>query len=108
MSALKKNNKINVDNMCCVCSIHAFENKIQQQAQTHGTGDEHCDLQQFHTAKTSQIITAALVRGTAFNLTLNGGKKTGLDFFIGNQLIYYRCIAEQNYEHREKTKKGPC
>lgn len=60
--------------MCCICSIHAFENKIQHQAQSHGTDDEHCDLQQCDTAKTSQIITAALVRGTAFNLTLNGKK----------------------------------
>lgn len=60
--------------MCCICSIHAFENKIQHQAQSHGTDDEHCDLQQCDTAKTSQIIAAALVRGTAFNLTLNGEK----------------------------------
>lgn len=64
------------------------------------------DLQQCDTAKTSQIIAAALVRGTAFNLTLNG-KKTHLDFFIGIQSIRYRCIAERNYEHR-KTKRGPC
>lgn len=92
--------------MCCICSIHAFENKIQHQAQSHGTDDEHCDLQQCDTAKTSQIIAAALVRSTAFNLTLNG-KKTHLDFFIGIQSIRYRCIAERNYEHR-KTKRGPC
>lgn len=78
--------------MCCVCSSHAFENKIQQQAQTHGTGDEHCDLQQFHTAKTSQIITAALVRGTAFNLTLNGEKnRSGFLYWQSVDILQMHC-----------------
>lgn len=72
--------------MCCVCSIHAFENKIQQQAQTHGTGDEHCDLQ------TSQIITAALVRGTAFNLTLNGEKnRSGFLYWQSVDILQMHC-----------------
>lgn len=88
--------------MCCICSIHAFENKIQQQAQSHGTGDEHCDLQQCDTAKTSHIITAALVRGTAFNLTLNGEKNIWISLLAFSRYITDALLNEIMNTEKQK------
>lgn len=60
------------------------------------------DLQQCDTAKTSQIITAALVRGTAFNLTLNGKKPIWISLLAFSRYITDALLNEIMNTEKQK------
>lgn len=60
------------------------------------------DLQQCDTAKTSQIITAALVRGTAFNLTLNGKKPIWISLLALSRYITDALLNEITNTEKQK------